>query len=165
MNAVYLGLGSNLDRPDQQLQSAIESLADLADSELVCCSSFYASRPMGPQDQPDFVNAVALINTSLTPSQLLTETQAIEQQQGRIRKANQWGPRTLDIDILLYGEISLQSAELTIPHYGMKQREFVLYPLFEIAPDLVLPSGEKLTELLADCPLNGLEKRQNSVVS
>jgi 2-amino-4-hydroxy-6-hydroxymethyldihydropteridine diphosphokinase len=165
MNAVYLGLGSNLATPEQQLQCAITSLAALADSELVCCSSFYASRPMGPQDQPDYVNAVALINTTLTPRQLLAETQAIEQQQGRVRKANQWGPRTLDIDILLYGDVSLQSTQLTIPHYGMKQREFVLYPLFEIAPDLVLPSGEKLTELLAKCPLNGLEKREHNAVS
>ncbi|MDG4869912.1 2-amino-4-hydroxy-6-hydroxymethyldihydropteridine diphosphokinase, partial [Guyparkeria sp. 1SP6A2] len=90
-------------------------------------------------DQPDYVNAVAAIETALTPQQLLAALQQIEQQQGRERKAERWGPRTLDLDILLYGQWQLDSPQLTIPHYGMKVREFVLYPLYELTPDLRLP--------------------------
>ena len=119
---------------------------------------------MGPQDQPDYVNAVALIETALSPESLLQHTQLIESQQGRIRKANRWGPRTLDLDMLLFGLQRIDNEHLTVPHSGMKQREFVLYPLFEIAPDLILPCGEKLANLVMTCPIKGLQKMTNPVL-
>ncbi|MGS2719193.1 2-amino-4-hydroxy-6-hydroxymethyldihydropteridine diphosphokinase [Paraglaciecola aestuariivivens] len=158
MNPVYIGLGSNLADPEQQLATAIKCLDSLPNTHLVCHSSLYSSLPMGPTDQPNYVNAVALINSQLSPVEMLAKTQAIELQQGRVRKANRWGPRTLDLDILLYANLSMHTDSLTIPHYGMKEREFVLYPLFEIAPELILPCGEKLAELVKRCPLNGLQK-------
>ena len=163
MIEVYIGLGSNLALPEKQLQAACVSLAALPDSELIQCSSLYQSRPMGPQEQPDYVNAVALIKTSLSPDILLQQTQLIEDQQGRTRKGNRWGPRTLDLDMLLFGQQQIDNERLTVPHCGMKLREFVLYPLFEIAPDLILPCGEKLFELVMKCPKNGLQKMTYSV--
>jgi 2-amino-4-hydroxy-6-hydroxymethyldihydropteridine diphosphokinase len=164
MIEVYIGLGSNLAQPEKQIQAACCSLAKLPDSRLIKCSSLYQSLPMGPQDQPNYVNAVALITTTLSPETLLQQTQLIENQQGRIRKANRWGPRTLDLDMLLYGNQQIDNQHLTVPHSGMKQREFVLYPLLEIAPDLILPCGEKLADLVLSCPLNGLQKMSHSVL-
>ncbi|WP_299076132.1 2-amino-4-hydroxy-6-hydroxymethyldihydropteridine diphosphokinase [uncultured Paraglaciecola sp.] len=164
MIPVYIGLGSNLSQPEQQIQKACESLAAIPGSELIKCSSLFQSRPMGPQDQPNYVNAVALLNTRLAPDSLLQHTQSIENNQGRVRKANRWGPRTLDLDILLFGHMQLDSPHLTIPHSGLQQREFVLYPLYDIAPNLVLPSGEKLSDLVDACPLNGLQKMTNLLV-
>lgn len=158
MIEVYIGLGSNLALPEKQLQAACDSLAVLPDTRLLKCSSLYRSQPMGPQDQPDYVNAVALIETALSPESLLQQTQLIESQQGRIRNAKRWGPRTLDLDILLFGQEQIVTEHLIVPHAGLKQREFVLYPLFEIAPDLILPCGVKLSELVLTCPLNGLQK-------
>lgn len=158
MIQVYIGLGSNLAQPEKQIQAACKSLASLPETKLIKCSSLYQSQPMGPQDQPDYVNAVALIETELSPASLLQQTQLIENQQGRIRKTNRWGPRTLDLDILLYGSQHIDSEHLTVPHSGMKQREFVLYPLYEIASDLTLPCGEKLSDLLLTCPTKGLQK-------
>lgn len=164
MIEVYIGLGSNLSLPEKQIQAACSRLAALPDTKLLKCSSLYQSRPMGPQDQPDYMNAVALISTELSPEVLLQQTQLIENQQGRTRKANRWGPRTLDLDILLYGKQQINREHLTVPHSGLKQREFVLYPLFEIAADLILPCGEKLSELVLTCPLNGLQKSTHSVL-
>ena len=164
MSHVYIGLGSNLALPKKQIQDACASLATLPDTALIKCSSLYKSQPMGPQDQPDYVNAVALIETALSPESLLQQTQLIESQQGRIRKANRWGPRTLDLDMLLFGEQQINNEHLTVPHSGMKQREFVLYPLFEIAPDLILPCGVKLADLVMACPINGLQKFSESVL-
>ena len=164
MIEVYIGLGSNLALPKKQIQAACASLARLPDTALIKCSSLYKSQPMGPQDQPDYVNAVALIETALSPESLLQHTQLIESQQGRIRKANRWGPRTLDLDMLLFGLQRIDNEHLTVPHSGMKQREFVLYPLFEIAPDLILPCGEKLANLVMTCPIKGLQKMTNPVL-
>ncbi len=148
MSLVYVSIGSNLEFPMTQARQAVEALKQLPDSQLLECSSLYASSPMGPQDQPDYVNAVVLLETSLEPLTLLDHTQAIELNQGRQRKEERWGARTLDLDILLYDQQAINSERLTIPHYGMKQREFVLYPLFEIAPDLILPDGDKISDLL-----------------
>ena len=111
---------------------------------------------MGPQDQPDYVNAVAKLKTSLSAIELLDALQAIEQAQGRVRKENRWGPRTLDLDIILYSDHRIDNDRLTIPHYGMKEREFVLYPLHEISPQLQLPDGTLLIEILKDCDKKGL---------
>jgi 2-amino-4-hydroxy-6-hydroxymethyldihydropteridine diphosphokinase len=158
MIQVYIGLGSNLELPEKQIQAACNSLALLADTVFIKCSSLYQSRPMGPQDQPDYVNAVALIETELSPGSLLQQTQLIEQQQGRIRTETRWGPRPIDLDILLFGQQLIDNERLTVPHSGMKQREFVLYPLFEIAQELILPCGEKLSDLILICPINGLQK-------
>ena len=158
----YIGLGANLNQPVQQLQQAIRALQQLPCSELIAVSSLYGSKPMGPQDQPDYVNAVAALDTTLEAEALLDALQQIEQLHGRQRKAERWGPRTLDLDILLYGTLVINSSRLTVPHYGLHQREFVLYPLYEIAPLLQLPDGTVLSSLLAQVPLNGLQKLPSS---
>jgi 2-amino-4-hydroxy-6-hydroxymethyldihydropteridine diphosphokinase len=158
----YIGLGANLDEPVTQLQQAVQALKQLPQSTLVAVSGFYGSKPMGPQDQPDYLNAVAAIDTMLSAEQLLDALQQIEQQQGRKRKAERWGPRTLDLDILLYGNQVIATERLTVPHYGLRVREFVLYPLHDIAPQLSLPDGTVLSSLLAQVPLNGLQKLHSS---
>ncbi len=112
---------------------------------------------MGPVGQPDFVNAVAAIDTRLDAHALLSDLQAIEQQQGRVRSGMRWGPRTLDLDLLLFGDKQINTGRLTVPHPGLLQRDFVLYPLYEIAPDLQFNSGELLAELVKEHPDNGLE--------
>lgn len=156
MITVYIAIGSNLADPVAQAKRAIEALKQLPKSRFLCASQLYSSTPMGPQNQPDYINAVAVIETELTPLELLDCTQAIELDQGRVRKEERWGPRTLDLDILLYGDEVIDSERLTIPHYGMKEREFVLYPLAEIAPNLTLPDGTELSQLLTIVDKNGL---------
>jgi 2-amino-4-hydroxy-6-hydroxymethyldihydropteridine diphosphokinase len=156
MTLVYLGLGANLHEPLQQLSAAVKALAEIPQSRLVQVSGFYGSKPMGPQDQPDYVNAVAALETALAPEALLDHLQRIELEQGRVRKAERWGPRTLDLDILLFGSQVLATTRLTVPHYGMAVREFVLYPLAEIAPDLEIPTLGPIGKLLAQVPRNGL---------
>lgn len=149
-------MGSNQTDPTKQAKLAIERLRHLTNSVFCDCSSLYHSAPMGPQDQPDYINAVVKIDTQLTAIELLDELQKIELSQGRVRKENRWGPRTLDLDIILYGNEVINNARLTIPHYGMKEREFVLYPLLEIDKELCLPNGKALSQLTADCHKNGL---------
>lgn len=156
MTIAYIAIGSNLAEPTLQAKQAIEALKQLPQSQFIAASSLYSSTPMGPQDQPEYINAVVVIDTQLSPLALLDCTQAIEQEQGRERKAERWGPRTLDLDILLYGDEIIDSPRLTVPHYGMKVREFVLYPLDEITPDLSLPDGTKLSDLLSEVDRNGL---------
>jgi 2-amino-4-hydroxy-6-hydroxymethyldihydropteridine diphosphokinase len=112
---------------------------------------------MGSQAQPDYVNAVMAIETDLSPLKLLATTQQVENEHGRVRH-ERWGARTLDIDILLFGDEVLNLPDLIVPHYGMAERAFVLYPLAEIAPDLDLPKYGKLADLVARCPLDGLER-------
>jgi len=158
MHTVYLGLGANLNAPRKQIHAAVTALKALKDVEFVCVSHDYASKPMGPQDQPDYVNAVACINTFLQPEQLLDLTQAIELEHGRVRKAERWGARTLDIDILLFGEQVINTKRLTVPHYGLNEREFVVYPLQEIAPELILPSGASIKQIANNLPLNDLQQ-------
>lgn len=152
----YIGIGSNQADPVKQAKQAIEALQSLPESQLITCSSLYSSCPMGPQNQPDYVNAVAKLKTQLSALELLDELQKIELAQGRERKENRWGPRTLDLDIILYGNEKINTTRLTIPHYGMKAREFVLYPLLEIAPDLILPDATVLSQLISLCDKNGL---------
>ncbi|MBP2846768.1 2-amino-4-hydroxy-6-hydroxymethyldihydropteridine diphosphokinase [Dickeya oryzae] len=156
MTCVYLALGSNLSEPLQQVRAALRALDAITQTRLVRCSSFYRSRPLGPQDQPDYLNAVVELQTGLSPEALLDNTQRIELEQGRVRKENRWGPRTLDLDILLFGNLTLHTERLTVPHYDMKNREFMLYPLAELAPELVFPDGEALTTRLQHVPRNGL---------
>jgi len=159
---VYIGLGSNLEQPAGQLQAAIKALATLPDSSLIQVSSFYASQPLGPADQPDYLNAVAALDTRLQPLELLDCLQQIELQQGRQRKAERWGPRTLDLDILLFGQQVIDVPRLQVPHYHLQERPFVLYPLAEIAPDLQLPDGRVLREMLQKCPAQGLQRLQDT---
>ncbi|WP_115719736.1 2-amino-4-hydroxy-6-hydroxymethyldihydropteridine diphosphokinase [Gallaecimonas mangrovi] len=154
-NKAYIGLGANLTSPARQLWQALHHLAALPETRLLASSSFYRSAPMGPQDQPDYVNAVALIDTALAPLALLDALQAIENQQGRIRTRH-WGERTLDLDLLLYGQITLDLPRLKVPHYGLKDRNFVIQPLFELSPELVLPDGKALVDLA--CTTNDLVK-------
>ncbi|MDZ7870249.1 MAG: 2-amino-4-hydroxy-6-hydroxymethyldihydropteridine diphosphokinase [Rheinheimera sp.] len=156
MIRVYIGLGANLAEPVLQLQRAVTALKQLPDSQLVAVSSFYGSKPMGPQDQPDYVNAVAALDTTLAADTLLDELQRIELEQGRQRKDERWGPRTLDLDILLYGDEILATPRLTVPHYGLHQREFVIYPLLELAPLLFIPGLGALAEIAVQVPRNGL---------
>lgn len=156
MITAFIAVGSNLSDPVGQAQNAIEALKGLPSSEFIQSSMLYSSTPMGPQDQPDYINAVVEIKTKLTPLELLDCTQAIELEQGRVRKEERWGPRTLDLDIILYGNEVIDSERLVVPHYGMKEREFVLYPLAEIAPNLTLPCGSRLEDLLKIVDKNGL---------
>jgi len=144
----FIALGSNLASPLDQVNAAIAALGEIPDSRIVACSSLYRTPPLGPPDQPDYLNAAVALETTLAPEALLDHTQRIELQQGRVRKAERWGPRTLDLDIMLFGEMTVQTARLTIPHYDMKNRGFMLWPLFEIAPDLHFPDGESLQDVL-----------------
>lgn len=154
---VFLGLGSNLSDPRLQLQKAITALAGLRKSRLVAVSSFYRSRPMGPQDQPEYLNAVASLETDLEPEALLDALQTIERDHGRVRDRH-WGARTLDLDILLYGNEVISTERLTVPHPGLQLREFVLYPLYELAPELDVPGLGSLACLYRHCDANGIER-------
>ena len=138
----FIGLGSNLDEPLQQLHKAIAALQDDDEFGFQRRSSFYRSRAIGPGKQPDYCNAVAELSTTLSAIELLDRLQALEQAQGRARDpAQRWTPRTLDLDILLFGDQHISEPRLQVPHPEMFNRNFVLYPLAEIAPDLRL--GEK----------------------
>ena len=132
---VYIGLGSNLDDPVQQLNRAIAGLGRIPATQVCSVSSYYQSRPVGPQEQPDYINAVVYVQTGLSAEDLLEHLQQIENRQGRVRSMR-WGPRTLDLDMLLYGEHVINSPNLQVPHPEMYQRGFVLKPLAEIAPQL-----------------------------
>ncbi|MDT8372180.1 MAG: 2-amino-4-hydroxy-6-hydroxymethyldihydropteridine diphosphokinase [Gammaproteobacteria bacterium] len=155
MMRVYIGLGSNLAEPVKQINWAIDALNALADSAVIKQSSLYSSPPMGPQDQPDYVNAVVLIDTELSPHLLLDGLQAIEQQQGRVRKRH-WGERTIDLDILIYDDVAIDDDRLVLPHPGIADRSFVLYPLAEIAPDIDIPNLGNIGQLVENCPCAGI---------
>ena len=148
MVQVYIALGSNLNTPTEQLNSALEAISALPKTELKSVSGFYQSKPLGPQDQPDYLNAAVVLETTLDAETLLDNTQCIELQQGRVRKAERWGPRTLDLDIMLFGHEVINTERLTVPHYDMKNRGFMLWPLFEVAPDLTFPDGSSLQAVL-----------------
>lgn len=153
----WIGLGSNLDDPLQQLARALAGLAALPGTTLVAQSPFYRSRPVGPQDQPDFVNGVALLETRLSAEALLDELQALEQAHGRTRR-QRWGPRTLDLDLLLFGDEIIVNARLTVPHPRLQERDFVLRPLLDIRPGLALPDGRAAARLLEECTGNELAR-------
>jgi 2-amino-4-hydroxy-6-hydroxymethyldihydropteridine diphosphokinase len=148
--AAFIGLGSNLKNPVVQVNAAIAELKALPETALHSFSSLYQSSPMGGMDQPDYVNAVARVDTRLEPHKLLVELQAIETTHGRVRE-ERWGARTLDLDLLLYGSITIDTPDLIVPHPGVGEREFVLYPLYEIAPDLEIPGLGALSVLVNTC--------------
>lgn len=152
---VYIALGSNLGDRTGYIASALEALAALATDGQVACSPLYETAPMGPQDQPAYVNAVCRLSTRLLPLALLDATQAVEIAQGRVRDVNKpairWGPRSLDLDILLYGEQRFENERLTVPHPGMAQRSFVLQPLVDLEAALEIPGLGPASELLRQC--------------
>lgn len=156
MIPAFLGLGSNLQSPREQLQRCLEALTQLPDTRLDAVSPLYGSTAVGPGAQPDYVNAVARISTALPPQALLAALQQIEQTQGRERGPQRWLARTLDLDILLYGDCQLHEPDLQIPHPRMQERNFVLLPLFDLAPDLVLPDGQAVRDLLQRCGSDGI---------
>jgi 2-amino-4-hydroxy-6-hydroxymethyldihydropteridine diphosphokinase len=151
----YIGLGSNLENPRAQVEQALVELATIPQSQLLAKSPLYRSAPVGPGEQPNYINAAALLETSLTPLALLDALQAIEQSHQRVR-IEHWGPRTLDLDILLLDQQTIDSERLKVPHPYLTQRNFVLYPLADIAPELRLPDGTSLQQLIAQCPRDGL---------
>ena len=153
MIRVYLALGSNLADPLHQVRNALDALDAIPQTRRAAVSSFYRTPPYGPPDQPDYLNAAVALDTELSPEALLDHTQRIELEQGRVRKAERWGPRTLDLDILLFGDRLLHTPRLTVPHYDMHNRAFMLVPLLEIAPQASLPDGRRLADIAAglDC--------------
>lgn len=148
MTLAYIAIGSNLASPLEQVNAAVQALGEIPRSRIVAVSSFYRTPPLGPQDQPDYLNAAVVLDTALDAETLLDNTQRIELQQGRVRKAERWGPRTLDLDLMLFGNEIINTERLTVPHYDMKNRGFMLWPLFEVAPDLTFPDGIPLRDIL-----------------
>lgn len=157
-DTAYIGLGSNIGDSQTILATALANIHTSENISIQQCSHLYTSNPMGPQNQPDFVNAVCRITTSLSPIELLDCLQEIENRHGRERNGDKWGPRTLDLDILLFNNVTMSNDRLTLPHYGMAQREFVLVPLFEIAPDMIMLDGKNLAAWVAKRPINGLRR-------
>ncbi len=165
MTVAYVGLGSNLAQPEIQLRTALIELSTLPQSRCFAHSSLYRSSPMlapgQPSEQPDYLNAVAALTTGLNPVELLAALQKLENQHHR-QRTERWGPRTLDLDLLLFGDEIIDLPELTVPHPGLYERNFVLYPLAELVAEqsesLHIPGMGTLTSLLAACPRNELKK-------
>jgi len=145
----YVALGSNLDDPRAQVERALDALADLRDTRLVVHSALYRSRPFGPVEQPDFVNAVVGLLTTLSPAELLADLQGLEARLGRERPVVRWGPRRIDLDLLVHGTTRCGEPGLALPHPGIADRSFVLVPLAEIAADLAVPGLGRVRALLA----------------
>ena len=154
----YVALGSNLADPIRQVRAAFDALAGLADSRLIARSGLWRSRPMGPQDQPDFVNAAAGLLTTVDPRTLLASLQAIERQLGKTAPAVRWGPRVIDLDLLVFSDLRVAEEGLALPHPGLHQRNFVLYPLAEIAAELQVPGLARVHRLRDGVPAAGIER-------
>ncbi len=156
--SAYIGLGSNLSSPVEQIASAEREIAALEQVEEIAFSGLYSSPPMGPRNQPDYVNAVMAVHTTLEAIALLHQLQAIENQHGRVR-LERWGARTLDLDLLLYADQQINEPDLIVPHVGIAERAFVLYPLLDVAgPDFVVPGRGVLKELVERCPPDDLQR-------
>jgi 2-amino-4-hydroxy-6-hydroxymethyldihydropteridine diphosphokinase len=154
----YIGVGSNLDDPRSQVLRAVSRLAELPTTRVVLTSPLYVSRPFGPVAQPDFFNAVVGILTQLEPLTLLAQLRSLEAALGRPEKRERWGPRVIDLDVLVYGRERRNDPELTLPHPGIVERNFVLYPLTDIAPDLDIPGLGRVTELKGRVTSEGLRR-------
>lgn len=152
----YIGLGSNLEDPRRQVLRAWGRLATLPETRAICCSPLYRSRPLGPVAQPDFVNAVAGVLTGLDAEGLLAALHALERALGRRRDGPRWGPRVIDLDLLVLGRTQRAGPDLVVPHAGIVERNFVLYPLADIAPDLDVPGLGRVSELKARLAPEGL---------
>lgn len=157
----YVGLGSNLGDPVAQLRSGVAALSRLALTSADVCSSLYRTAPVGLQDQPDFINAVCRLRTLQDPETLMRNLLEIERSHGRVRQGERGGPRTLDLDLLLYGDRIIESAHLTVPHPRLHERAFVLYPLREIDPKLFIPGRGALNALLQACREQRVERIEN----
>lgn len=153
----FVALGANLGDPVAQLRSACAALASLPATRRRSCSSLYRTKPVGYTDQPDFINAVCEIDTTLPARDLMQALLAIERDHGRVRDIP-GGPRTLDLDLLVYGDLRCEEPGLTLPHPRLHERAFVLYPLYEIAPGLVIPGRGAIEDLLASCPGQEVER-------
>lgn len=156
----YVGIGSNLDDPAAHVLQAFEDLGRLPKTRVLARSPLYRSPPLGPQDQPEFVNAAAAIETSLTPQELMQALLGVEARHGRRRDGTRWGPRSLDLDLLLFGEMVMDQPGLVLPHPGLHERAFVLYPLADIAPGLAVPglgTVDLLRERCRDARITRLE--------
>jgi 2-amino-4-hydroxy-6-hydroxymethyldihydropteridine diphosphokinase len=149
VTAAYVGLGSNLEDPVAQVRRALDELAAVPSTEVIARSHLYKTPPLGPADQPDYINAVAALDTTLSPLDLLAALHDLESRHGRRRDGTRWGPRSLDLDLLLYGDAVLDTPELMLPHPGLPERAFVLYPLYDVAPQLAVPGKGTVTELRA----------------
>lgn len=156
-HTTYIGLGSNLESPANQIKSALASLEALPHCQHVQCSPWYSSLAVGPGEQPDYINAVVRLETQLAPVDLLHQLQAIENKHGRQRSIR-WGARTLDLDLLLYDNVSINTEELQLPHPEINNRNFVIYPLYDLAPELILPNGQKLSDVASQLSMAGLHK-------
>ena len=156
----YIGLGSNLDQPREQIIQAMRALGALPQTRLLADSGLYLSKPMvppgGPIEQPDYYNAVAKIATALEPDALLDQLHGIEQAQQR-RRDQRWGPRTIDLDLLMYDDRQINTEHLQLPHPGLHRREFVVFPLLNIDDTLEIPGHGMLAHLARQCPKNGLQ--------
>ncbi len=159
-STAYIGLGSNLDQPLAHIKQAAEALGQIPQTRLLALSPLYRSKAVGPGEQPDYINAAAALETSLPPLELLHQLQAIENQQGRKRGPVRWVARTLDLDLLIFDNISLETNELTIPHPRMTERNFVLFPMRDLAkllsPALTLPDGRSIINLAQNCNDDGI---------
>ncbi len=152
----YIGVGSNLDDPRAQVQKAVEKLRAVRDTRLVSVSPLYGSVPFGPVRQADFVNGVVGVLTQLDPPTLLREMRAIEAALGRPAQHEKWGPRIIDLDLLVYGSERRDDPALTLPHPGIPARNWVLYPLADIAPDLDVPGLGRVAGLKGGVAPQGL---------
>jgi len=155
---VHVALGSNLSDPARQVEMAIAALATIDGTRLISRSSLWKSRPMGPQDQPDFINAVAGLLTQAAPQAFLDALRELERRFGRTEPTVRWGPRVIDLDLLLYGDRQIDEPGLTLPHAGLHQRNFVLYPLAEIAAELWVPGHGRVRTLQRRATGEGLER-------
>ncbi len=162
--SVYVGVGSNLDDPRLQVHRALHRLAQLPATRLMRQSALYGSRPWGFAQQPDFVNAVAALLTQLPVGEFFEALQALQTRLGHVPPAVRYGPRCIDLDLLVFDQIRLQTPELTLPHPGVVTRNFVLYPLFEVAPDLRIPGGLRVPELLRRVDCSGLWRLDNQPI-
>jgi 2-amino-4-hydroxy-6-hydroxymethyldihydropteridine diphosphokinase len=151
----YVGIGSNLDEPRSQVTQAIERLRSLPDTRCVAVSTLYRSAPFGPIAQAEYVNAAAGLLTRLEPEALLAELHGIEAKMGRKRR-EKWGPRVVDLDLLVFAGVTRSGDSLALPHPGIVERNFVLYPLAEIAPDLYVPGLGRVAELARRVPAEGI---------
>ena len=154
----YIALGSNMDEPRAKVRAGMDALAALPATLLESCSSLYRTAPIGYETQPDFINAVCCIATRLPPYDLMRHLLEIEQRHGRVRAGPAGGPRTLDMDLLLYGDWSSNDPHLILPHPRLCDRAFVLCPLYEIAPELVVPGAGRVAELLVSCTGQRIER-------
>lgn len=147
-----------------QLRKAVGLLSAVNDVRMVCVSPAYCSRPMGPQDQPDYINAVAGVLTTLEPLALLDALQGIENEMGRVRDGERWGPRVIDLDLLVFGTAVMKTERLVLPHPGIHERSFVLYPLADIAPALKVPGSVSVELLRTALPGDDLHRLEESLI-